>query len=138
MDVIDAEGDTSPQSTVRSLLAALEAGRADAVERLVGAELAQALTGAEAPTARELVGVLREILADVWQVDDWGFATAKRLHGPGVELVKLIRGGNEIKIAFEPQLAGGHLFYLHATDGGWVLVGIDGPDPASTETANAR
>lgn len=132
-DVVDAEADTSPQGSVRLLLGALEAGRTDEVARLVDADLARAVTSCDAPTALELADALREILADVWQFDDWGFATAKRLHGPGVELVKLLRGGNEIKIAFEPKLVEGHLFYLQATDGGWVLVGLDGPDPALAE-----
>jgi predicted nucleic acid-binding protein len=129
-DIILSESSTSAQSAVRRLIWAVEDGDVASTVALVDADLAQDLTGKKEPLDGEVQGVLRERLDDVFAQEGWGIATARRPHGPDVELVKLVRAGDDPSIAFDPQDVQGHLFYMRLSEDGWVLVELDGPDPA--------
>jgi predicted nucleic acid-binding protein len=129
-DIVDAEGESSPQGAVRRLLSAVAEGRAQEVASLVDGVLARKLTGSPEPTAAALCEALQAALEDVQAKGGWGFATAKRVHAPDIELVKLVRAGDAPVIAFSPQPVEAHLFYLRLEQGKWRLVELDGPDPA--------
>lgn len=98
---------------------------------LVERQYAEALTGEPTPDVLTLRLALRDRLSDVlMERSGWGFATAGRPEEPGIELVKLIRGGQRPRIAFDPQLTTGHLFRSSHRGGRWVLRELDGPEPA--------
>lgn len=96
--------------------------------------LAERITGVSNPTPNELCATLQRVLEDVSTSEGWGFATAKRVHGPDTELVKLIRAGHDPLVVFGPQEADGHLFHLRLQGDDWVLADLDGPDPAITDS----
>jgi hypothetical protein len=129
-DIILSESSASAQSAVRRLIWAVEGGDVTSTVALVDGAFAKILTGEDTPSGSEIHGQLHDRLGDLFVEEGWGVATARRPHGPDVELVKLVRGGDDPSIAFEPQLVQGHLFYMRFTAKGWVLVDLDGPDPA--------
>lgn len=129
-DIILSQSPSSAQGAVQQLLRAIQSNDSAAVAELIDVEFAETLTEPERPVPELVLEALSIRLDDVFTTDGWGMATARRIHGPDVELVKLIRGGDQPVIAFEPQAAQGHLFYMKVGDNGWVLVGLDGPDPA--------
>lgn len=132
VDIVDAGGDASPQGGVRSLLEAVDAGDPPELAALVDEACALALTGGRA-SPQALVRTLRQRLADVFNDrDGWGFATARRPLAPNVELVKLVRGGEEPSVSFASQVARGHLFLMEHRGERWVLLELDGEDPALT------
>jgi hypothetical protein len=128
-----SESSTSPQEAVREMLDALADGDEEAVAALVSREVGQRLTGSTSPTPAQVLETLRLALDDVLTGTGWGFATAHRPHAPDVELVKLIQAGEEPRIAYGPQWANGHLFYLRSGPDGWTIVDLDGDDPAAAE-----
>lgn len=134
-DTRDARGDRGPQEAVRRLIDAIGDERHEEVVALVDQQLAAKLTGTEQPTPPQLHAALADALHDVFTTDGWGFPTARRLHAPDVELVKLVRGGSETHIAHGPRSAPGHLFYMRTTVSDWILVDLDGPDQAQSRTA---
>lgn len=117
------------------LLDAIGNKRYEEVVALVDQRLAAKLTGTDQPTPLQLHAALTDALHDVLTTDDWGFPTARRLHAPDIELVKLVRGGSETHIAHGPRSAPGHLFYMRTRGRDWMLVDLDGPDPAQSRTA---
>lgn len=129
-DTRDARGDRGPHEAVRRLIDAIGDERHEEVVALVDQQLAAKLTGTERPTASQLHGALADALHDVLTTDGWGFPTARRLHAPGVELVKLVRTGHETHIVHGPRTAPGHLFYMRMVGSCWRLVDLDGPEPA--------
>jgi predicted nucleic acid-binding protein len=134
-DIVLSQSATSPHSAVQQLIGALENRSYELVQALVDVDFATELVGERTSSADRLCEVLSDRLHDVLHQDGWGFATARRPHAPGVELVKLVRVGEEALIAFEPQIAEGHLFFMMVTEEQqWVLVGLDGPDPAVEES----
>jgi len=137
-DITDSENPDSPQEAVRQILAHVTALEAEAAAKVVEPELAERLTGQSAPSAEALLHALSEILSDVAATDDWGFATAKRPLSPDVELVKLVRGGSDPTIMREPTEVAGHLFWLRREASAWVLIDLDGPDPALNENVTER
>lgn len=131
-EMIDSESDAGPQGAVRRLLAAVEGADAKLTASLVTADFAAQLTGIPAPAPTRVLDALGRALDDIFTTEGWGMATARRLHAPDVELVKLIRAGPTARIAFEPEAVHGHLFYMQSTLAGWILAALDGPDPAIT------
>ncbi|MDP1806232.1 MAG: hypothetical protein Q8K72_13755, partial [Acidimicrobiales bacterium] len=77
-------------------------------------------------------------LAEVLTTEGWGFGTARRLLGPDLELVKLLRAGTEPRMASEPQAAQGHLLSMRREATDWVLVDLDGPDPTLAPAEEPR
>lgn len=134
-DIMLAESSTSAQGAVRQLIRVVEDGDLESTADLVDAQFAEELTGKLAPTEQEVHDVLQERLSDVFAQEGWGIATARRPHGPDVELVKLVQAGEKPLVAFEQQEARGHLFYMRWMEPGWVLVDLDGPDPSVGERA---
>lgn len=137
-EVRDAETDHSPQGAVRRLLTAVEARDHEQLAGFVDPTFARRLTGRQQPSPSKLLDVLEAALDDVRTTDGWGFATARRLQGPDLELVKLVRAGTEPRVAFEPQAVQGHLFFMRREDTDWILVDLDGPDPALAEAPEPR
>lgn len=136
-EMLDAERPDSPQGAVQQLLAALDGGDVEGVAAVVDAELAAHLTDVPDPTPNQVSATLRQALDDVFTTEGWGFATARRVHAPNVELVKLVRAGPDPRIAFVPQQAQGHLFYMRVRGSRWVVVGLDGPDPTLDDEFSA-
>lgn len=129
-EAMAAVGESSPQMAVDRLLDLVQAGDSAPIQALIDTDLAKRLTGLEDPPADALLGVLRKVLHDVWATEGWGWATAARLQAPNTELVKLVRAGDRPQVVFEPHRADGHLFMLQMRAHTWVLVDLDGPDPA--------
>jgi predicted nucleic acid-binding protein len=129
-EIIDAGADSSPQGAVRRLLEAIEAGDHQHLARFVDPNLARRLTGREQPSTSDILQAFEAVFADVLTTDGWGFATGRRLQGADLELVKLLRSGTKPRVAFEPQAAHGHLLWMRRQATDWMLVDLDGPDPA--------
>lgn len=134
-EVTDAHDRDSPQGAVDHLLDVVEHGRHAEVPALVAPALAVRLTGSASPEPNALCAVLQHALDDTWTSSGWGWATARRPTGPGTELVKLLQAGDEYSIAYEERWARGHLFEMQMSDFGWVLIDLDGPDPAAAPGA---
>jgi len=131
-DTIDATLGNGPQEAVRQLLDAISGRDLVALADLVHPECARRLAGSDAPTTNEVFTALARLLADVFEHDDWGFATAKRIIGPSTERVTLVRGGREVRVSFTPVTAeAGHNLDLQMHDGRWVLFDLDPPEGAS-------
>lgn len=137
-EILDAGDDDSPQGAVRRLLEAVEAGEHEQLAGIVDPDLARRLTGHEQPSTSTLLRAFEAALADVLTTDGWGFATGRRIQGPDLELVKLLRVGAEPRIAFEPQAAQGHVLLLRRETGRWVLADLDGPNPALARGSEPR
>lgn len=127
-DVDDATAERSPQDAVGSLLAVLSDGSDDEIwERLHPEYQAAALTGGG---RRNAIQSLRHHLADV-TAEGWGFGSAKRIHAPDTELVKLVRLDETGPIVHSPTLVQhAHLFRMIHVDGAWLLAGLDEPEPS--------
>lgn len=137
-EVLDAGDDDSPQGAVRRLLDAIDHNDAALVAAMVDPELARRLTGHGSPAPRDVLAALDSLLADVRNGNDWGFATARRIQGPDLELVKLLRVSSKPLLVTEPQQAVGHLFFMRRRDDAWILWDLDGPDPAVSAPPGSR
>jgi predicted nucleic acid-binding protein len=132
-EVRDAVTDHSPQGAVRRLLAAVHGRDHEQTAAFLDPDLARRLTGRQQPSTFNVLEALEAALADVRTTDGWGFATVRRLQGPDIELVKLVRAGNEPLLAFKPQATQGHLLFMRREATDWVLFDLDGPDPAMAQ-----
>lgn len=128
-EVIRSEGAEGPQAGVRALLDALERGDEPTVSGLVDEGLRVRLDPESSGDAHAVFAALTRLLQDALTTDGWGFATAWRPQSPDIELVKLIRGGQQPRVTDGPELVQGHLFYMRKTAAGWILSDLDGPDP---------
>lgn len=129
-DIVLSQSPSSPHGAVLRLVDAVRGRDHNGIVRLVDADFAAELCKDELPTAEVLCEELRRRLGDVLMTGGWGLATARRPHAPDVELVKLVRADSEPLVRLEEQVVEGHLFFMQARAKSWMLIGLDGPDPA--------
>lgn len=128
-----ASFDTSgPHSAVTRIIEAIRDRHTNALVEMIDSKLAHQLTGRSSPDPEELWKMLRDCLSDVVLSEEWGFATAPRLPAPDTEIVKLVRTGPTVEVAWEPRLVTAHTFQLRYGQQGWVLVKLDDSNPTTT------
>ncbi len=128
-----ASFDTSgSHSAVTRIIEAIRDRHTNTLVEMIDSKLAHQLTGKSSPDPEELWKVLRYRLSDIVLSEEWGFATAPRLPAPDTEIVKLVRTGPMVEVVWEPRLVPAHTLQLRYSQQGWVLVELDGPDPATT------
>jgi predicted nucleic acid-binding protein len=133
IDVSDASRVHGPQGTIRRILEALAERRIDLLGSLIDRTLAMRLTNSDSPRPLDVFEALHRLLGEVLHEEGWGFSSAKRLTSANTELVKLLRVEAGPQIAFTPQRAYGHLFELRFLEDRWLVIDINGPDPAESE-----
>lgn len=141
-DIVLSASSTSAQHAVKQLVWAIQDRDLPALGVLIDPTFAVQLVDRQAPSIEDVHEVLHEALRDLFSTEGWGVATARRPHAPDVELVKLVRMRDEPLdqplIVSKPTLVQAHLFSMRLTRDQWVLVGLDGPDPAFEERRRLR
>jgi hypothetical protein len=132
-----AEGAEGPHEAIRLFVEALRDDDVNSTARLIDDDLASKMTGLPSPSPAETQAACKRVLADVLTTVGWGFPTAPRPVGAGVELVKLLRVGPDPEFVSGPRRAPGHEFLVAATDAGWRVVGIDEPQDVETPQGDA-
>lgn len=128
-DAMDSESSDGPQEAVRLLLEAVASSSVDALASLIAPEYMKQLL--QLGQIEDIFDEFVSVLSDVSDSGGWGFATAKRLIAPNVEVVKLIRAGDEAIVASKPTLVHGHQFKMALHGGRWLLEELNGPDAAT-------
>jgi predicted nucleic acid-binding protein len=131
--IASAEGAEGPHEAVRLLVEALLDDDVESTRLLIDDDLARKVTGRPSPSPVETHAACKRMLGDVLTTDGWGFPTAPRPVGAGVELVKLLRVGSDPRFVSTPHWAWGHEFLVVVVGDGWRVVGIDEPAPAELD-----
>ncbi|WP_276982074.1 PIN domain-containing protein [Ferrimicrobium acidiphilum] len=132
VNAIASFGTSSSHSAVIRIIEAIRDRHTNALVEMIDSKLTHQLTGRSSPGPEELWKALRDSLIDVLSSDGWSLATAPRLPRPDTEIVKLVRTGPTVEVAWEPRLVPAHTFQLKYGQQGWVLVKLDDPDSATT------
>jgi len=117
-----ASANWRPQETVRRLIQAIADRNAADAFALMDPQLARDVTGVDSPSPDQLLEQATRMYGGVTFDAGWGFATARRERGPGVEVVKLVHNPGGPAIAWEPTVVVAHVFTLRLIDDEWMIV----------------
>lgn len=132
-EILRTANEDSPHAVVSNIARCVCEQDAQGLRRYIDSAFAEELFGQTSPSDSAVLSVLSVELEDVVNEDGWGFATAWRPTGADREIVKYVRGGSRSRLIEGPHRVQAHIFHLERRPAGWVLVDLDGPDPAVAE-----